>query len=268
MIFDRVIYGSVTLWDVLLSLLLFALAALIGKAISLHTKRKLKDKVSRDRINSISKIIQYSAFIITLFIVLPIMEFNLSGLLVAGGIMAIVIGFASQSIVSNLISGIFLIFERPLRVDDIVMIGGPDGNLGMVEEIRIISTSIRTFDGVYVRIPNEKVFTGNIINYLENVARRFDYDVGIRYQDDADRAMEIIKEVINEHPLALKNPPPQVFVQTLGSSAMELKIRIWGPSTDWYQIRIELLWKIKKTLEENGIKVPFNQQEVWFMDKD
>jgi len=74
-------------------------------------------------------------------------------------------------------------------------------------------------------------------------------------------------EVIENHPLALKNPPPQVFVEDLGSSAVNLKVRVWGPSTDWFQIRIELLWRIKKALEENEIKIPFNQQEVWFMNE-
>ncbi|MFP3872472.1 MAG: mechanosensitive ion channel family protein [Candidatus Natronoplasma sp.] len=267
MILDKVLYGSVTVFDILISLLILLIVAFIGKIISLNVQRSLKDKVSKDRAVTISKIVQYTVLIIGLFIILPILQMNLSGLLVAGGIMAVVIGFASQSIVSNLISGIFLTFERPFRVEDVVNIGGENGTLGMVEEIRIISTSVRTFDGVYVRVPNEKVFTGNIVNYLENVARRFEYDVGIRYQDDADEAMEIIKEVIDEHPLALKNPPPQVFVQSLGSSAVELKVRIWGPSTDWFQLRMELLWKIKETLEENEIKVPFNQQEVWFMNE-
>lgn len=266
MILNRVLYGSVTVLDLVYSFIILMIAAFIGKIISLKVQRSLKDKVSRDRLNTLSKIINYSLVLIGFFVILPLLQVNLSGLLLAGGIMAIVIGFATQSIVSNLISGIFLTFERPLRVDDVVSIGGSDGALGIVEDIRIISTSVRTFDGVFVRIPNEKVFTGNIVNYLENVARRFEYDVGIRYQDDADEAMEIIKEVIDEHPLALKNPPPQVFVQKLGSSAVEIRVRVWGPSTDWYQIRMELLWKIKKTLEENGIKVPFNQQEVWFMN--
>ncbi len=264
MILETEIYSGVTLFEILKSLLILLVIAIIGKIISLNIRRTLQDKASKDLVTTLSKIINYTALFVGVLAILPILKISVSGLLVAGGIIAIVIGFASQSIVSNLISGIFLIFERPLRLDDVVKI---DGNLGMVEEIRIISTSVRTFDGVFVRIPNEKVFTGTITNYLQNVARRFEYDIGIRYQDDADRAMEIIKELIEEHPLALKNPPPQLFVQELGASAVELRVRIWAPSTDWYQVRMELLWRIKKTLEENDIKVPFTQQEVWFMNQ-
>ena len=79
--------------------------------------------------------------------------------------------------------------------------------------------------------------------------------------------MEIIKELVDEHTLGLKNPAPQVFVHDLGASAVELKARVWAPSTDWFQVRMELLWQIKKTLEENDIKVPFTQQEIWFMNQ-
>ncbi len=268
MIFDRVIYAGISLGDLILSLLILIIAVIVGKTISLNLKKSLKDKVSKDRINTISKVVYYTILMIAFLMILPILNVNLSGILVAGGLMAIVIGFASQSIVTNLISGIFLTFERPFRVDDVVTLGTGGEVTGMVEDIRIISTTVRTFDGVYVRIPNEKVFTSNITNYLENVARRFEYDIGIRYSDDADEAMDIIEDVIENTPLALKNPPPQVFVQNLGASAVEIKVRIWAPATDWYSVKMETLWKLKKTLEENGIEVPFTQQEVWFMDQD
>lgn len=265
MILDRELYSTVTVSDLLLALMIMLIAAMIGKTIALNLKRIFKD-MSKDRIATISKIIYYTFVIVGVLIALPILEVNLSGLLVAGGLMAIVIGFASQSIVTNLISGIFLSIEKPVKVEDVVSIGGGEGSMGMVEEIRIISTTIRTFDGVYVRIPNEKVFTNSITNFMENVARRFEYVVGIRYSDDADKALEIIKGLIEDHPLALKEPPPQIFVQNLGSSSVDITVRIWAPSTQWFRVRMELLWKIKKTLEENDIKVPFNQQEVWFLN--
>ncbi len=264
MMLDRILYGGVTVSDFIVSVIILFAAVMIGKAVSLRIRHSLKDKVSKDRLNTISKIVYFLSLMIGFLIVLPILEFRISGFLVAGGILGIIIGFASQSIVTNLISGVFLTFERPFRVDDVVRLGGENGTMGVVEEIKIISTTMRTFEGVYVRVPNEKVFTGNITNFLENIARRFEYDVGIRYKDDADEAMELIKELIEEQPMALKNPEPQVFVEQLGGSAVELKVRVWAPSTEWFPLRMELLWKIKKELEENGIQVPFNQQEVWF----
>lgn len=261
---DTVIYSSVTAYDLLLSFVIITVSVLIAKIISLKVKSSLKDKASDDKINTLSKAIHFIIILIGIFSVMPILNFNLSGLLVAGGFLGIVIGFASQSVVSNMLSGILLTFEKPFRVNDVIRLGGEEGTVGIVEDTKIISTTMRTFDGVYVRVPNEKVFTGNITNFLENVARRFEYLIGIRYKDDAEKAIEIIKDLIEDNPLALKNPEPQVFVEELGNSAVKIRTRIWAPSTEWFQVRMKLLWQIKKELEENDIEIPFDQREIWF----
>ncbi|HQP71992.1 MAG TPA: mechanosensitive ion channel family protein, partial [Methanoculleus sp.] len=195
---------------------------------------------------------------------LPQLNVDLSGLLVAGGIAGIVIGFASQSVISNLISGLFLMFERPIRIGDNINVSDVTGS---VEDIRVLSTVIKTFDGIYIRIPNEKVFTSNITNYVHNVARRFAYLISIRYQDDADLAIRIAKEVIETHPFALRNPSPSVFVDNLGDNGVNLKVYIWAPARNWWEVRTDLLWKIKKALEENGIEIPFPQRTVWFPER-
>ena len=117
---------------------------------------------------------------------------------------------------------------------------------------------------MYVRIPNDKVFTGKLTNYVANVARRFEYVVGIRYSDDADKAIEIINNLIEEHPLTLKNPASQVFVDTLGDSTVNILVKIWAPTTEWYGVKRKLLWKIKNALEKEGIQFPFPQRELWF----
>ena len=112
-----------------------------------------------------------------------------------------------------------------------------------------------------------KVFTGVITNYVANVARRFEYVVGIRYSDDADQAIEIIKDLIKEEPFALKKPSSQVFVDNLGDNAVNILVRIWAPATEWYDLKMKLLWTIKKTLEVNGIEIAFPQRTVWFANE-
>ncbi len=261
MILNKVIYGDVTLFNLLMAVIIIFAASLIIKIITLNLRRHLKDKVEKSRLTLIIKIVKYAIIIIAVVSALPLLGLNLSGLMVAGGITGLVIGFASQKIVSNLISGLFLMIERPIKIGQQVNV---DGVAGFVEDIHIFSTIIRTYDGLYVRVPNEKVFTSNIINYVANVVRRFEYVVGIRYSDDADRAIEIIKKIIDDHPLALKNPLPQVFVDNLGDNAVNIIVRIWAPATEWYSVKMELLWKIKKTLEENGIEIAFPQRTVWF----
>jgi len=264
MIPNAVVYGGVTILDLLIVVAIMVIAVFVSKWVAISLRRSLKDKVGREHLEIIRKIVSYSIIVIAIIWALTILGVNLSGLMVAGGIAGLVIGFASQSIVGNLVSGLFLMIERPIKIGDQVNI---DQIRGFVEDIRIISTTVRTYDGLYVRIPNQKVFTTSITNYVGNVARRFGYVVGIRYSDDADKAIAIIKNLIEGYPFALKNPPPQAFVDNLGDNSVNVIVRVWAPITDWYGLKMELLWKIKKALEEKGIEIAFPQRVVWFANE-
>ncbi len=263
-IFKKIIFGSISIFDIFISALIIASAIVIAKIIAVNLRRYLQEKIEKTKLDIFIKIIYYSIITVAVVVTLPIVGINLSGLLVAGGITGIIIGFASQKIVGNLISGIFLMLERPVKIGQQINV---DGVSGYVEDIKMLSTTIRTYDGIFVRIPNEKVFTTSITNYVAHVARRFEYTIGIRYSDDAEKAIEVIKSVIEEHPFALKNPAPQVFVDNLGDSSVNILVKIWAPVTEWYGVKTELLWKIKKTLEEKGIEIPFPQRVIWFADK-
>lgn len=261
---DIVVYDDVTVFDLTVISLTLIIAVILAKIIAINIRRSLKDKMRKDHLEIIIKVVYNGIIIIAVISVLPALGIRTSGLLVAGGIAGLVIGFASQSIVGNLISGLFLMIERPIKIGNQVNI---DGVSGFVEDINIVSTIIRTYEGLYVRMPNQMVFNTSITNYVGNAARRFEYVVGIRYSDDADRAITIIKNVIEEHPFALKNPEPSVFVDNLGDNSVNIIVRIWGPSTEWYDIKTKLLWVIKKTLEENGIEIAFPQRVLWFGDE-
>ena len=258
------LYGDVTVYDVAVVVFVMAFATIIAKIVTTNLRRALIDKMRRDQLELMLKIIYFGIIIIAFIAVLPALGLNLSGLLVAGGITGIILGFASQSVVSNLVSGIFLLWEKPIKIGDQISI---DGVMGFVEDVNVLSTIIRTYDGLYVRIPNEKLFTSNITNYVAHIARRFEYVIGIRYSDDAEKAIEIIKKLIEEHPFVLKNPEPQVFVDNLGESSVNIIVRVWAPTTEWYSVKMEMLWKIKTELEKNGIEIPFPQRVVWFANE-
>lgn len=255
--------GGPKVWEVIQFVLIIVAAIVIARIIRTNIRRIMKERVPKNTLSNMEKLAYYSIVFVGFVIALSTIGFSLSGLLVAGGIMGIVIGFASQTVVSNLISGLFLVIEKPIKIGDGVNI---DQVSGVVEDVRILSTTIRTYDGIYVRMPNEKVFSSNIQNYVAHGARRFDYSVGIRYRDDADQAREIITNLLESHPLVLKNPAPQVFVEELGDNSVNLKVRIWAPSTHWYGVYTEMLWKIKVALEKEGIQIPFPQRVVWFAD--
>jgi len=261
---QTVVWGKVTVLQLIIALGIFIISVIISRILALYVRRSLKNKTSKDALEVIIKVISYAIILIGLIWAFSVIGLKLSGLLVAGGILGIVIGFASQSIVGNLISGIFLMVERPVRIGNTVDI---NGSIGIVEDIRIISTTIRTFDGYQVRIPNEKVFTANISNYVANIVRRFDYNVGIRYNDDADKAVTIIKELIDKEAFALKNPEPLVWVSSLEDNAVNINVKIWAPVSEWWTLKTSMLWRIKKALEVQGIEIAFPQRVVWFGDK-
>ncbi len=260
-ILNSQIYGNVTWLDLIIALVIFLAALVVAKLFSVQLRRSLKEKMSRENLELLVKLVNYAILVIAILWILPTIGIEPSGLMVAGGIVALAVGFASQSIIGNLISGLFLMGERPVKIGDLVDIAG---ELGLVEDIHIISTTIRTLDGNFMRIPNETVFTSIITNFTSNPVRRFEYTVGISYADDATQAINIIKDIIDRHPMALVNPAPQVYVDDLSDNSVDIIVRLWAPSTQWFAVKMELLWKFKRELEEAGIEIPFPQRVVWF----
>lgn len=260
---DCVLYStsreSVTLGDLLKFIFILSFSILFSKILTLYLRRTLKDKVSKDVGETLLKILYYGILIVVTISVLPLIGLNPSALLVAGGVTGIILGFASQNIVGNLVSGFFLMVERPIKIGDQVEISGTSG---YVTDIRIISTIIRTYDGLLVRLPNQQVFTTNITNIVGHPVRRFEYTIRIRYSDDADAAIFLIKDLIDKEPFALLNPSPSVFVSDLGDSSVNLTVRIWAPVNEWFGIKTRILWNIKRTLEEYGIEIPLPQRIV------
>jgi len=257
--------GTITVGDILWFAGIIVVGVIIAKVVALNVRRALTERLPKSERELLAKVVYYIIILWAIAVALPYLNFDLSGLLVAGGIVGLVIGFASQSVVSNLVSGLFLMFERPIKIGDNINVAGITGS---VEDIKVLSTIVKTYDGIYTRIPNEKVFTSNITNYVNNAARRFEYKIRIRYRDDADEAIRLAKEVIAAHPLALKNPAPMIYVDSLGDNGINLIARIWAPARNWWEVRTVLLWKIVKRLEENGIIVPYPQRTLWLADAE
>lgn len=257
---DEIVYKDVTRSDILTALIILLLGFFIAKIISTYIRRSLKDNLKPSHLRVILKVVYYGVILIAIISVLPIIGIHSSGFLVAGGILGLVLAFASQSIISNFISGIFLFMERPVKIGDTVKI---DDKNGVVEDVKILSTMIRGFDGVTYRIPNEKVFTNSLTNFSTAKARRLQYTIRIRYSDNATKAIEKIKELSAKHPLILKNPPIQAFVDELGDNSVDIIVKMWLPSSEWYNVKMEFLDKIKNALEKEGIEIPFPQRTVW-----
>jgi small-conductance mechanosensitive channel len=254
------VIGDVTVFDLMVFALIVAASVVIANIVGSYIKKSLADRIRQDEMTKIIKIIQVAIVLLGIFISLPSFDVNIGELLLIGGTAGIIIGFASQRLVTNVGSGILLIIERPVKIGDSVRIGE---TAGTIEDIRILSTTIQTYEGIYIRIPNETVFNSEITNYVANVARRFEYRIAIRYSDDAEHATRIIHNLLAAHPFVLKNPSPSVYVDELGDNGVIIMVRIWAPSREWWSVKKEMLWNIKMALEREGIGFPFPQREVW-----
>lgn len=253
------IISKINFWEILILILIFFILFFLINLLTRKLKIILREKVSLQSLNILSKFLVYGFIFVYLIFTLSFLGVNLSGLIVAGGFLSIIIGLATQKVLGNVVSGLFLMIERPIRIGQPVNI---NQTIGVIEEIRFLSTVIRSLEGPFIRIPNETVFNSLIINFGENVARRIDYLLDIRYSDDVELAIKVIKELLDNEPYALASPEPEVFVENFASSSVQLRIRFWAPTEKWYATMCELLQKIRKNLELNGIHIPFPQMEV------
>ncbi|MCE4621523.1 MAG: mechanosensitive ion channel family protein [Desulfurococcales archaeon] len=242
----------------LITLIVFVLIGRVAKkAVYAWSLRTMPESIAK----SLSNVIYYSIIFLGIIGALGVYGVSVSSLILAGGIAGIVIGFASQTVFSNLLSGLFLYVDRPLRVGDPVEV---DGIGGVVVDIGVLSTRIIGWDGVLHRIPNERTFTAHIKNFSRIIARRVEYKVSISYQDDIEKAKGVILKVIEEEPLALVEPAPQIYVDDLGDNGVILTVRFWAPAPKWFDAKTRVLEKIKVALDEAGIEIPFPQRVVWF----
>ena len=263
-ILSTMVIGEVTVMDLIIFAIITGISVFIAYVAGFYLKRGLSDTIRKDEMIKIVRLVQILLILAGIFISLPSFHVDFGELLVIGGTAGIIIGFASQRLVTNVGSGAFLMLERPMRIGDSVKIGDTSGT---VDDIRVLSTTIKTYEGIYVRIPNETVFTSEITNYDANVARRFEYRIPIRYSDDADHAIYIIGNLLAGHPFVLKNPQPSVYVDELGDNGIIIMVRVWAPSSEWWSVRTEMLSKIKTALEKEGIEIPVPQRVVWFAEK-
>ncbi len=186
--------------------------------------------------------------------------FDLSVLLGAAGILTVGIGFASQTSASNIISGLFLLGERPFAVGDIIKVGG---TVGEVLSIDLLSVKLRTLDNLFVRIPNETLIKSEVTNILHFPIRRLDLQVGVAYKEDIEEVRELLMEVADKNPLCLEEPAPRILFQGFGESSIDHEFRVWAKTENFLDLRNSLPVEIKEAFDEHGIEIPFPHRTIY-----
>jgi small-conductance mechanosensitive channel len=222
--------------------------------------RAAKKKLSAQGAMLLRKGIFYVGTTIIILQVLHQLNFQLGALLGAAGIVGIALGFASQTSVSNIISGLFLISEHPFEVGDQIRVGD---TTGIVLSIDLLSVKLRTFDNQLVRLPNENLIKTQVNNLTHFPIRRLDINVSVAYKEDVNLVKGILLDIARDHPHILDEPEPLVLFQNFGDSALEFLFAVWSVKEDYIVLKKTVRESIKERFDAAGIEIPFPHRSLY-----
>ncbi len=210
---------------------------------------------------TLGRVAQYIIVVIGVLISFQFLEINLTSLAVVFGLLSVGIGFGLQNITANFISGLIIMFERPISVGDRVLVGDKEGD---VTEINIRSTMIRTQNNTSIIVPNTQFVENDVINFSHgDPTFRIDINVGVSYSSDLDKVLKALNEVAEEHPKIMKNPKHQVHLTNFGDSSWDMQLRAWIPNVkERYTLRNEINQAIVRKFADYGIEIPFPQRDL------
>ena len=254
-------FDHVTHWVTsLIALLIFYIAYRILKKL---VKRHLSKFAKPHTMTIVSKTISYTFRILMLMYVLNLFGINLSAIWGAAGVAGLAIGFAAQTSVSNIISGVFVVGEKALKLGDHISV---DGTAGIVDNIGFLSVKIHTFDNQMVRIPNSSIINGTLINYSHFDVRRVVVDVGVSYDSDVDRVLEALQQVPAMCPSVIADPAPKVYYDSFGASSINLKVCLWCKNADFITTKNDAFKAIVKVSRETPFEIPYTKLDVKLVD--
>lgn len=232
----------------------------VAKLVSKGVQKLLAHKGVDNTVISFVGSLAYGLLVLVAFIAaISHLGFNTSSLVAIVGAAGLAIGLALQGSLSNFASGILLISFKPFKSGDFVEVAG---NAGIVEEVHIFSTQLRTGDNKTVIIPNGAITSGTITNYSRKPTRRIDLVIGVSYDADLAKTKEILSRVVNEHELVLKDQAVTIGVSALADSSVNLVVRPWVKTENYWPVHFDLLETIKVELDKAGIEIPYPQLSV------
>ena len=234
----------------------YFVAKLVAKTV-VHFSR---EKLSQHYAGLVRRTLFWFIFILFLVTGLHQLGFRLSVLMGAAGILSVAIGFASQTSASNLISGLFVLGERSFSIGDIIQVGTVTGEVLSVD---LLSVKIRTYDNLFVRIPNETMIKSEVITLTKFPIRRFDLLVGVDYASDIAQVREVMMKVAKDNMLCLEEPPPLFIILGFNNSSIDIQFSVWATRENFLELKNSMQERVKQAFDLAGIGIPFPHLTVY-----
>jgi small conductance mechanosensitive channel len=259
---DQPILGTEYKW---IQPILMLLTIIIGYFFTIIISRAIKKAMLKAKMSEI--LAEFSRRIVKIFLIIFIVAFSfgflgvdaLAGIVSFSVVSGFVLGFALQDTLGNLAAGFMLAMTKPFKKGDYVEISGHSGS---INNVGISITTMTTVDNKRIVIPNSQVYGSPMINYTANKQRMIDMRVGIDYSDNMNKAIKIAMDTITKNKMVLKDPAPSVAVANLGDSSVDLLVRPWVNTSDYWDAKWELTQQIKDAFDKNKISIPFPQRDV------
>ena len=264
--------SSILTWKNILTTITSVLAIVLFYIIYRVLKHLVEKGASKSlephTVKLITKGISYVFYVLMVMYVLSCFGIKLSAVWGAAGIAGVAIGFAAQTSVSNLISGLFVVTDKAMKIGDFIEVGGISGT---VDEVGIISVKIHTLDNQMIRIPNSTIINSNLKNYSAFPFRRYVFELSVDYGSDIDKTFEVLKSVPARCPTVINDNPdyePKVAYTTLGESGINMNLIVWCKNPDFFQTKHDVCVNVLKAFAENGVNIPYNRLDVTLLNEN
>ena len=202
----------------------------------------------------ISKLVNYTGFVMLLIVLLSELGISLTALLGAAGILGIAVGVASQKSLGNIISGFFMVTEKSFEIGDAITVGD---KTGIVHSVELLSIKLKTFDNMLIRIPNETLISTDITNITRFPIRRMDLIVSVSYGSDLDKVVKTLHRVASDNPFCLDEPVPFILINGFADSGIDVKFGIWFDKSQYVDTRNSVMNQILNEFRASGISIPY-----------
>ncbi len=243
-----------------IAIAIFIIGKFIARMVSNLTRKALQRAKTDDMLIGFLCNILYTVLLIAVLLAaVDSLGVNVTSLMAILGAAGLAVGLALKDSLSNFAAGVMIIIFRPFNIGDFINAGGASG---VVDEIGIFSTLMHSGDNTRIIVPNSAILASNIVNTSALPTRRIDLVIGIGYDDNIGQARDIIMAILQTDERILEEPVPGVAVAELGDSSINLNVRPWVNSGDYWTVRPDLLEAIKTKLDEAGISIPYPQRDV------